>query len=76
MRERDQRVAERVLLADASDPLPGLFAGEAQLLLAPREEPLDVALAARAARVCSPPILSRVGEGRVIAACGSLRRVA
>ena len=67
MRERDQRITHRLLLADAGDPLAGLFAGEAQLLVAAREELLDVALAARATPACSLPT-SIILDGWLLAA--------
>ena len=71
MRERDQRIAHRLLLADAGDPLAGFFAGEAQLLVAAREELLDVALAARAAPACSLPS-SIILDGWLLVGLGRL----
>ena len=70
MRERDQRIAHRLLLADAGDPLAGFFAGEAQLLVAAREELLDVALAARAAPACSLPSSIILGDWLLVGSAG------
>ena len=54
MREPDQRVAHRLILAETLDPLSGLLARQAQLLLATLEELRDLALAARDAFGRSP----------------------